>query len=96
MKVVINNCFGGFGLSDAGLKRFEELGGVTMYTANNQPYIYDINRNDPALVQTVEELGELANDSYAELLVVEIPDDAAWYIAEYDGNEWVAEGRTWP
>jgi hypothetical protein len=96
MKVVINGCFGGFGLSKAALERFEELGGVTMYTTTGIPYIYDIKRDDPALVQTVEELGKLANDQYAELVVVEIPDDAEWYIAEYDGNEWVAEGRTWP
>jgi hypothetical protein len=28
--------------------------------------------------------------------VVTIPDDVAWTIEEYDGNEWVAEvHRTW-
>jgi hypothetical protein len=44
----------------------------------------------------VEELGDEAGDSYAELTVVEIPDDVEWTIQEYDGTEWVAEvHRTW-
>lgn len=57
----------------------------------------DIKRDDPALVATVEELGEKANDRFAELHIVEIPDDVAgWAINEYDGMEWVAEyHRTW-
>jgi hypothetical protein len=54
------------------------------------------NRANPALVQVVEELGEDANGSCAELAVVEIPDDVEWEIKEYDGREWVAEShRTW-
>jgi hypothetical protein len=57
---------------------------------------YDIKRNDPALVQTVEELGSKANGWAAELKVVDIPDDVEWLIEEYDGLEWVAEKhRTW-
>lgn len=56
----------------------------------------DIARDDPALVQTVEELGEKANGKYSWLKVVEIPDDVDWYIEEYDGDEWVAEKhRVW-
>jgi hypothetical protein len=55
-----------------------------------------IERNDPCLVSTVEELGKKANGRYANLSVVEIPDNIAWEILEYDGNEWVAEKhRTW-
>ena len=57
---------------------------------------YDIERDDPDLVAVVEELGAVASDSLAALEVVEIPTDAAWEIAEYDGNEHVAEvHRTW-
>ena len=56
----------------------------------------DIERNDPILIQVVEEMGIEANGRHAELKVVEIPDDVEWLIEEYDGSEWVAEQhRTW-
>ena len=56
----------------------------------------DIARDDPALVQVAEELGEAAADGYAELRVANVPDDVEWTIEEYDGKEWVAEKhRTW-
>jgi len=56
----------------------------------------DIPRDDPALVQTVEELGKAASGKYSSLKVVEIPDDVEWQIEEYDGVEWIAEKhRTW-
>jgi hypothetical protein len=56
----------------------------------------DIARDDPILVQVVQELGIDANSRYSELKIVEIPDDVEWQIDEYDGNEWVAEKhRTW-
>lgn len=90
MKVVINTCFGGFGLSDAGLDLYKEKSGLDI------DHPYDIERNDPLLVQVVEELGEMANGSYAKLKVVEIPDDIEWTIEDYDGDEWVAEAhRRW-
>ena len=62
----------------------------------NTIYCRDIPRNDAALVQTVEEMGEAANGRHAYLKIVEIPDDVEWEIDEYDGLEWVAEvHRTW-
>jgi hypothetical protein len=55
-----------------------------------------INRDDPALVQVVEELREEAGGHYSKLKIVEIPDDVFWHIAEYDGYESVAENhRSW-
>ena len=88
MKVIINDCHGGFGLS----KEAEEyLGGYEFGT-----YEYGQNRDDPNLVRCVEELGVKANDHYSCLKVVEIPDDVEWHIAEHAGREWVAENhRTW-
>ena len=47
-----------------------------------------IERHDPILVQVVEELGEKADGSYAELKVVEIPGNK-YRVCEYDGAEWV-------
>ena len=59
-------------------------------------YYRDVERNDPTLVQVVEELGDRAGGRCAELAVTEIPDDVDFEIEEYDGKEWVAEKhRTW-
>lgn len=53
-------------------------------------------RDDAALVQVVEEMADAASGNYAELAVVEIPDNVEWHIGEYDGIEHVAENhRTW-
>lgn len=90
MKVVINRCFGGFVLSAQAQRRLEALRG----DANGR---WRDLRSDPRLVQVVEELGEKASGEHSKLSVVEVPDDVAWSIEEYDGNEWVAEvHRTWP
>ena len=91
MKVVINTCFGGFSLSNEAARRIRDLKGTT-----KDIDIWDIERSDPALIQVIEELGKAANGSYADLRVVEIPDDVEWHIEEYDGLEHVAENhRTW-
>jgi hypothetical protein len=114
MKIVINKCYGGFGLSQAALERLRELGvPVVDYRNNDQEYGsvifrggmsqgrdylwgYTPERNDPLLLQVLEELGKDAWGSFAKLEVVEIPDDVEWGIQEYDGVEWVAEAhRTW-
>ena len=56
----------------------------------------EIPRNDPALVEVVEKLGEAAYGFAANLKIVEIPEDVDWYVEENDGREWVAEKhRTW-
>jgi hypothetical protein len=90
MKIIINTCYGGFGLSEKALALFNERSG----TVNT--YGRDITRNNPILVEIVEQLGEAADGGFAELKVVEIPDDVKWQIEEYDGNEWVAEKhRKW-
>lgn len=157
MKVVINRCFGGFGLSPHALKRIAELQGREIYfftmnystKGDRSEYIpfnidkdrpsmlisaFDIpnpnevlastkdwykmsmdekklanqlhadhyigdsqfSRDDPLLVQVVEELGEKSWGHCAELAIVEVPDDVVWTIEDYDGNEHIAEAhRTW-
>ncbi len=90
--VVINTCYGGFGLSDRAIKEYMQLAGITERDFHDR----DIDRDDPYLVKVVKELGMGANGAHANLKVVEIPGDVSWHIAEYDGNEWVAEDhRTW-
>jgi hypothetical protein len=137
MKVVINNCYGGFSLSEKAVLRYAELKGITIYVnkgkygfpeyltvppeqvtpslenwhtatsaekkASNDAYAREhfsdreIKRDDPLLVQIVEELGgEEAGGMCADLKVVDVPDDVDWAIEEYDGNEWVSEKhRRW-
>ena len=112
MKIVINQCFGGFGLSDQAIQRYGELAGLNLVSkegglfgltwyldsVQDDHYFdqYSIPRNDPNLIQVVEELDELSWGPYSELAIVEIPDDVKWTIEEYDGNEHVAEcHRTW-
>lgn len=56
----------------------------------------DIERDDPALVRLVQEMGEKANGQCANLRIVEIPDKVTWEIDEYDGIESVEEKhRSW-
>jgi hypothetical protein len=89
MKIVINREWGGFGLSKAGWQRYHELGG-------EKGHDWEMERNDPILVQVVKELGKKANGDYADLKIVEIPDDVEWYISDYDGLETVHEKhRSW-
>ena len=136
MKVVINKCFGGFGLSHKAIMRYAELAGITLYTyyddialkvygpdrlheSGRRHYMtvpcdadehgvvskfpdegywsyYDMERTDPLLIQTVEELGQDADGQHAKLAVIEIPDGIDWEIDEYDGTEQIAEKhRTW-
>ena len=92
-KIVINRCYGGFGLTDAAMFRYAEIKKIEDLKTL---HIYDLCRDDPVLIQVVEELGEEAEDRYADLKIVEIPEDVDWYIEEYDGMEHVAERhRTW-
>ncbi len=57
---------------------------------------YDVERNDPHLIQAIEELGEKANGQHAKLSVIEIPDGIEYSIEEYDGAEHIAEKhRKW-
>jgi hypothetical protein len=89
-KIVINNCFGGFGLSTEAEAEYKKLRGIT----DPDWYYWDLARDCPVLVSMVES-GKVDGE-YAELKVVEIPDGVKWHIHEYDGLEHVAEDhRTW-
>ena len=90
MKIVINTCFGGFGLSPIGRDDYESRSEVELDSE------LDISRTDPILVAMIEEDSGLYNGSYASLKVVEIPDDVDWEISDYDGREHIAEKhRIW-
>lgn len=90
--IVINDCYGGFGLSDQAKDMYKEMAGIT----DPDWYDRDISRDDPYLVKIVRDLGDAAGGGYAKLKIVEVPGDVEWQIEEYDGVEWVAEKhRTW-
>lgn len=138
MNVVINDCFGGFGLSHEGVMEYAKIKGIKLYAYVNErkgdgrinfdvcrPYndlkdaatlihyytkklkkgkhedsnyfsAHNIERNDPALVETVKRLGSRADGHCAKLKIVEIPDGVEWGIDEYDGQESVEEAhRSW-
>ena len=81
MKVVINTCYGGFGLSEEAQKRYVEL------TGSGPAHWYDMNRTDPCLIQVVEELGPAADGPHAKLKVVNVEGGSLFRINEYDGYE---------
>lgn len=129
MKVVINSCYGGFGLSPKGVKRYLELKGQEAWFYVQTKYehsdgenvyqrmdaedvtslfwscslinqgdklddypeqrfsLYSIERNDPILVQVVEEMGDECCAKFSRLSIVDI-EPGTWYkITEYDGYE---------
>lgn len=115
-KIVINKCFGGFGLSDEafelfltrkGIKFYKEPSFLTSKFSQDIPEkewkknlsFYDeslVKRDDPILVEIVEELGEKVNGFASDLKIIEIPEDISWYIHEYDGLESIHENhRSW-
>jgi len=56
----------------------------------------DLERDDPLLIQVINEFGEEANGKFACLSIIEIPDDVEWQIDEYDGWETIHEKhRSW-
>lgn len=90
MKIVINTCFGGFGLSE---EAYKELGLV--WDKFGYAFRYDSfedgSRTDPRLVAVVEKLGTKASGPYSNLKVVEIPDGIEYEIDNYDGKETIHE-----
>ena len=84
-KIVINACPGMFELSERAVALYIAKGGT-------EP----TGRDDPLLVEVVEELQDEAGGWSSVLKVVEIPDDVEWEIHNYNGLEWIAERhRTW-
>ena len=76
MKIVINTCYGGFGLS----KEFKE----------KYPNFNDsTERDNPKFIKALEEFGlENAGDEYADLEIIELKEGVTdWLIEDDDGCE---------
>lgn len=98
MKIVLNKCYGGFGLSKKAVNLYNKKAGTSFKDC------YEIEgrldkikfRTNKILVEVVEELGSKANDAYSDLRVLEVPDDIDNpHIDDYDGIETLEEGRSW-
>jgi hypothetical protein len=117
VKIVINRCYGGFGLSEDAMRLYAEKKDLPFYVYSDPKYsgsifksyftadpsgmtrinsdfyrkyhLYDldIERNDPVLVEVVEELGDKANGMCAKLMIEEVPKGTLYRIDEYDGME---------
>jgi len=105
MKVVINTMFGGFGLSDEAMLELERKGVVELIRSDDKfmPLMLDILvedtikfRSHPELIRIVEEMGEDSFGPFAQLDVIDVPDDIEVYIDSYDGMESIREKhRRW-
>tara|TARA_R100000750_G_C2343733_1_gene95361 strand:- start:1496 stop:2005 length:510 start_codon:yes stop_codon:yes gene_type:complete len=83
-KIVFNTSYGGFTIPDFLLERLRKLTG----DPGVDKRYFNANRDNPYLVQAVEELDEKTRKKYS-LDIEELPADAEWTIAEYDGLETV-------
>lgn len=87
MKIVLNKCFGGFGLSQA----------ATDLLPTDVQWSEYANRTDVRLIEVVELLGPGANGRHADLSIIIVPEEATdWTIEDYDGIEtilYVLDGK---
>ena len=98
-KVVINGCYGGFGVSERGAEWLLANGAnrdrVSIKRADHEGgyvYVYvSLDRHDPLLVQMVITLGsDAASGKHAQLYVHHLS-QPKYRIDEYDGSESVEE-----
>lgn len=81
-KIVYNACYGGFGLSEEVMDRYNKL------TGKNISLYDDVGRADPILIQVIEEIGlEKASYHHAKLAIRELKPGTLYHIIEYDGWE---------
>ena len=106
-KVVLNSCFGGFGLSKDAIQMLNDKHGLDIdsdygYVDNDDFGIVDDNmdayRMDKRLVSVVKKLGvKKASGQYSALRIVDVPDDVVdvhgWHISDYDGCESVHQSH---
>ena len=107
MKLLINVCYGGYGLSNEALelwakkknmvltKKTTEYGDYDYYVDGDQIISdHNIDRDDPTIIEVFEELGsERTSGDHGELSLVELPDGCEYNITEYDG--WESIANTW-
>ena len=93
MKIVLNECYGGFSLSDFGAKI------LGTHYPEREMFFGNGNAMHETLAALVEAFSAQLNGDFANLTVYEIPNDVTdWEINEYDGYEtllYVRNGKIW-
>lgn len=102
IKVVYNDCYGGFGLSREAVLLARKLSGNPNWggpciigdvyaggvlVADDYGHCDNVARTDEFLVKVVEILGDKANGRYAKLKITSVPKGTKYRIDEYDGME---------
>ncbi len=103
IKVAYNNCYGGFSISQKAVRRGREISGDPKWAGpclNGDEYEdgtvikesywdggIDLERDDPILIQVIEELGDEANGSCAKLAIEKVLKGSLYKINDYDGME---------
>ena len=83
MKIVINESYGGFRVSENFCKYYN-----IPYDKRNLAPKEPITRKDKRLIRYIETYGsDAASSSFSRLVVREIPNGKAYRISEYDGYE---------
>ena len=79
MKILLNKCYGGFGIKDEILSKI---------WSNVDDYISDDEMRVNADLIAMKESGKDVEGGYSKLVLVEVPDTATdWTIIDYDGME---------
>ena len=106
-KVVLNSCYGGFGLSKEAIQMLIDKHGLDIdseygYVDNEDFGIvdesHDAYRMDKRLISVVEELGvDSSSGDHAALRIVKVPDEVVdvhgGHIDDYDGCESVHQSH---
>ena len=89
MKILINQCYGGYGLSDKFERYLKEIG---LMHDDDKSYSGWPDRDDQVMIEEAIKFGlKGASGDCAQLAVVEIPNGALYRIGEYDGQEWIEQ-----
>jgi len=101
MKVAINRCWGGFGVSKEVFKalgmKWDNYGYLSNEDFGIKSDNYNAYRSDPRLIEAIEKVGvSKSSGAMAKIEIVEIPDDVKFEIENYDGQESIhEEHRSW-
>jgi len=96
MKVVLNKCFGGFGVSkevykELGIK-WDGYGYLRNEDFNIKSDDYMKYRFNKKLIKAIEKIGlEKSSGKFAKLEIIDVPNDLEYEWNEYDGVETIHE-----